>query len=173
MARNGNKQSKHLAECRFLISTLALPGATSLIWCSRITLLVLAIVLLGACSSATPDALAQTVLKQQLADIDASFVLCIAVDSKDPDSVLLASLHEPDRVIVPASECVWVMGAEGSYHQPSGKKAMLVNVAADRSRGEVQYEARYHGKWATYRTLKVSEEQGHWRVIEVLKDERA
>lgn len=146
-------------------------------WRNCCGLLSVAVFSLSGCGTRTPHSLAQVVLKEQIADADdglAEFVLCITVDSKDADSALLASLQDANKTVVPGSECVWVMDpSKGSYHRPSRRKAMLLDVSMLPSRQEVEYEARHSGKWGTFRTLQVTEEQGHWKVIKMLKDERA
>lgn len=145
-------------------------------WLRRSNLLVLCTVvaMAGGCARPTPPELAQLVLRQELEKIPAEFVVCVAIDDHDADAAMLRDLGQPNRTLVPASECEWVRDvSKGSYHRASGKKAMLLSVTSNASRTEADVVARHSGLWATTTKLKVSESGGAWRIVSVLKEEHA
>jgi hypothetical protein len=132
------------------------------------------LMLVGGCSTTTPDSLAELVLREMMDEIPSDFVACVSIDGLDADETLLRTLRGSTRVVVPASECVWVLDAnKGSYEKASGRKAMLINARVNLARDEVEYIARHHGRWATMITLRVKEEQGRWKIMEVIKYEEA
>lgn len=126
--------------------------------------------LLSGCHASTPNDLAQVVLMEEIGQLDGvrmGFVPCISVDSLDVDARILESLRKVYPNVVPGSECHWDIG--GSIHRPSGRKAMLVNVFGYKRSGEIELEARHHGKFGTMKTLQVRRESAGWRIVATLK----
>jgi hypothetical protein len=126
--------------------------------------------LLSACSSSTPAELSELVLRTEIPEIPEDFVVCVSVDERDATESLLSRLRSSTRVVVPASECEWVLDTtKGSFHRASGRKAMLVDVSANLHRDEVEYVGRHHGMWAVRLTLKVKVDNGSWRIVDTIK----
>ena len=46
---------------------------------------------------------------------------------------------------------------------------MLVNVFGYKRRGEIEFEARHSGRFATMKTLQVRRESSGWRIVATLK----
>jgi hypothetical protein len=137
----------------------------------RIPVLLVA-ALLSACQVSIPRDLARAVLLEELGQLDgvrAGFVLCVSVDSVDADAGTLALLRKVYPDVVRGSECQWMMDtSKGSFHRTSGRPAMLVNVFGYKRSGEIEFEARHHGKWGTMKTLQVRHESSGWRVVATL-----
>ena len=126
--------------------------------------------LLCGCQASTPNDLAQTVLMEEIGQLDGvrmGFVPCLSVDSIDIDAQTLESLRRVYPNVVPGSECQWDMS--GSFHKASGRKAMLVNVFGYKRSGEIELEARHHGKFGTMKTLQVRRESSGWIIVATLK----
>lgn len=132
-------------------------------------------VMVSGCERPTPPELAQVVLWKALEKIPADFVVCVSIDDHDADvAALRSAIDRPVQTLVPASECEWVRDvSKGSYHRASGKKAVLLDIKSNPSRTEVDVVARHSGLWGTTSKLKVSDDGGMWRILEVLKEEHA
>jgi hypothetical protein len=138
----------------------------------RLVLVVALFFCANACIAAVPPDLAGVVLKSQLSKLEGgdAFVFCISIDGKDPDEKTLKLIREMPRDVVAGSECTWLLDvSKGSYQNSTGRKAMLVDVFNYRATGEVEFEARHHGKWTVMKTLKVRKEPSGWKVVGTLK----
>ena len=131
------------------------------------------VALLCGCQASIPRDLARAVLLEELPQLDgvrAGFILCVSVESVDLDAETLAMLRKVYPDVVRGSECQWRMDtSKGSFHIASGRPAMLVNVFGYKRNGEIEFEARHHGKWATMKILRVRQEASGWRVVATLE----
>lgn len=137
---------------------------------SKKPIIFLVTLLLSGCHASTPNDLAQAVLMEEIGQLDGvrmGFIPCVSVDSRDIDSRALESLRKVYPNVVPGSECQWDRG--GSIHKTSGHKAMLVNVFGYKRIGEIEFEARHHGRFGTMKTLQVRRESSGWRIVATLK----
>lgn len=76
-------------------------------------------------------------------------------------------LSNTGRSFVPASECTYVMDvSKGSYHQGTGREAILIDVESSITRSEVKYVSRHNGRWGVRVTLRVKQDDGKWRVVQ-------
>ena len=135
----------------------------------RLALALAAAFVLPACSAGMPAELAEVAILEEMNGIPKDFVSCVSVNGKDADPDLLNRLSKTDRSFVPASECTYVMDvSKGSYHQGTGRKAILIDVESNITRSEVKYVSRHNGKWGVRVTLRVKQDDGKWRVVEAV-----
>jgi hypothetical protein len=140
----------------------------------RRALIALLSVLIVGCSESTPSELAELVIRTQFRDVPPDSVACISVDGHDAGQHLLASLTNIGVKVVPESACEYVANpAQGSYEIHTRQKAVLVYITTRLDKGEVEYLSRYHAKWAMNIVLRIHQENGAWRIVDVVKREAA
>jgi hypothetical protein len=91
------------------------------------------------------------------------------VDGRDADHTLLNQLSaRTGKTFVPASQCERVMDSgKGSFHRPTGKQAVIIEISSNFDMTKVKYSSYHHGKWAQEATLEVTKENGHWKILRV------
>jgi hypothetical protein len=96
-------------------------------------------------------------------------ISCVTVDGRDADHTLLNQLSASTRkTFVPASECERVMDPrKGSFHRPTGKQAVIIEIRSNHVMTKVKYRSYHHGKWAQEATLEVNKEDGQWKIVRV------
>ena len=134
-------------------------------------LLILGAMGLVGCTTGVPDELARTVLVQELPSVEGiageAFLACVAIDSRDADAEMLKVLRDANIDAVAGSECQWSLG--GSFHRASGRKAVLVNVYGYKRKGTIEFEARHHGKYGTFKTFEVVRGPSGWKIVRTLQ----
>ena len=116
-----------------------------------------------------PDELAREVLRKSVQEPGRGR-LCIRINSADPSDELIAALHLPEDLVIPASACKRVGMPEHRQvvETATGKPAQFLSlsnfVLPEPGRGSISimYSA---GDWQGYgRTVEVQIEDGVWRV---------
>jgi hypothetical protein len=126
--------------------------------------------------AATPEALAQTVFAQQLAEADQT-TQCLRVDRRDAPRKLLNALARNGLRLLPYSQCVEVADEEKGSIARDGAPAELIEVHAFRptskDAGTIEYSAYHHRLAAAYKTLEVKRVGGKWTVVKTVKTVRS
>ncbi|MGO1068479.1 hypothetical protein [Lysobacter sp. CA199] len=126
--------------------------------------------------AATPQALAQAVFAQQLAEADQA-TQCLRVDRADATRKLLNALARPGLRLLPYGQCIEVADEDKGSMARDGQAAELIEVHAFRPTskdgGRIEYSAYHHRLAAVYKTLEVKRIGGKWTVVKTVKTVRA
>lgn len=114
---------------------------------------------------------AKVVLEKLISDASPGLVLCINVNGSDPPGQLLNQLQRPGRTIVGHSKCHPSTdgGAHPSYYGRTRRPAHFLTVsdAIQISQTELTVQANdwYHGKWASYWTVRLTRNDSGWHIV--------
>jgi hypothetical protein len=141
--------------------------------------LLVNVLLLAAsgCARNTPPDLAELVIRQeysgmgQYLEMPSNAAACISVDGRDANEKLLAELRDIAASVVPSSSCLESKNLrDGRSERGTGRKAIRVEVVR-LGRERVQYLGYRDVRSAMRVILKVREENGAWRIVEVVSRE--